>query len=125
MKYLGYFVLVVVLLCLFVANFSSTKSKFECSGELTSEGVSKSSTIYIQLEKYRWWVGFWSDSDGILYLEIPNVTVKYFENLVELGPQIQIRDDQNKIEGNFSSLSKVLALSTPSGFFDGACKSTN
>ena len=121
-KFIGYFFLIAILLFIFVANFSSVESNFECSGEMTSNGSSKPSTIYIKFEKYRWWIG--GDSDGNLYLEIPNETVQYFSNVVDVGPQVQILSSQNEIKGNFSTLSKTLAFSTPVGFFDGTCKNT-
>lgn len=120
MKYLGSLVLSALLLFVFAVNFSSVASKFECSGEISSEGASQPATIYMKLEEYRWWV--WGGSDGSVLLERPNITVEYFGHVVESGDQFHIFDDQKKIKGYFSTLSKTLAISAPFGFFDGTCK---
>lgn len=120
-KYLGASVMVALLLVVFIANQSSVESGFECSGKLSSKEGSLPTTIYIKLEEYRWWVGLWSHSDGALRLEIPNKWVEYYDRVAEVGDQVQILRDQD-LKGNFSSLSRTLALSTPKGFFDGVCK---
>ena len=62
------------------------------------------------------------DSDAALHLEIPNRDYDYFGLLKRVGDQYQIFDSQKKPKGNFSTLSKTLALDTSVGFFDGVCK---
>jgi hypothetical protein len=52
MKYLGALVLIVVLLYIFLAKFSSVDSRFECSGTMSSGGQSKPATVYIKLTEY-------------------------------------------------------------------------
>jgi len=121
LKYLGLLGLVVVLLFVVVANFSAVESCYECSGGISSEGGSRPITIYTKLEEYRWWIGLWGDSDGALYIEIPNKVVEYF-HVFEVGNQLQLFDDSKRLKGNFSTLSKTIAISTPFGFFDGTCK---
>lgn len=121
-KYVGSLALAVLLLFLFVANFSGVESRFQCSGELPSDGSSQPVTVYLKLLEYRWWVGLWSDSDASLWLEVPNNTVEYFGHVVEVGDQLQIFDSAKGLKGNFSSLSKALALGTTIGLFDGICK---
>ena len=121
LKYLGALLAVVILLFLFVANFSSVASTFECIGKTTTEGASQPSTIYIKLDEYRWWVGLWSESDASLHMEIPDSFVDYFGHVARVGDQYQIFDFNKNLKGNFSILSKALALSTPAGFFDGTC----
>ena len=120
-KYLGGLALAAILVFAFVVMFSSAESRFQCTGTLSSSGALAPASIYIKLAKYRWWVGFWSDSDAALWLEIPNATVEYFGHVVEVGEQLQIFRSGNKLAGQFSHLSKTLALSTPNGFFDGVC----
>jgi len=120
-KYLGSLLLIVIGLFLFVANFSSISSNYECLGEMSTGENKSSKTIYIVLEEYRWWVGLWSDSDGNLKLEIPNEHLDYYSQVVEVGNQLQIYDPPNEMKGHFSTLSKTLALKTPYGFFDGKC----
>lgn len=121
-KYLGALGVVAIVLLTVVFKFSSAESRFECPGKRSAGQAEKPATVYIRLAKYRWWVGLWSDSDAALWLEIPNQTVDYFGHVKEVGDQLQIYGSKNDIKGNFSTLSKALALSTPNGFFDGVCK---
>lgn len=120
-KYLGVLLLIVLGVFMFVANFSSASSNYECTGILASGETKAPKTIYIALEEYRWWVGLWSDSDGNVKLEIPNDHLDYYSHVVELGNQLQIYDPPNDMKGHFSTLSKTLSLKTPYGFFDGKC----
>jgi len=108
-------------LFLFVANFSSVASNYECTGEISFRESKEPKTIFIVLEEYRWWVGLWSDSDGNIQLEIPNELVSYYNHVVEVENQLQIYDPPKDMKGHFSTLSKMLALETPYGFFDGKC----
>ena len=48
-KYLGASVMVALLLVVFIANYSSVESGFECSGKLSSKEGSLPTTIYIKL----------------------------------------------------------------------------
>ena len=122
MKYFGAVVIAALLLFLFVVNFSSVESRLQCSGEISSKGGSRPTTIYMKVAEYRWWVGLWGDSDGALWLEIPNELFEYYGHVIEVGDQLQIFDSEKKIRGNYSTLSKTLTISTPAGFFDGTCK---
>ena len=71
----------VVLLSLFVANFSAVESHFRCPGEISSTDGSHPVTVYLKFEEYRWWVGLWSESDGAIHVDIPNAYVEYFGNV--------------------------------------------
>lgn len=120
-KYAGAAVVAAFILFLFVAYFSSVESRFRCSGDISSQGGSQPITIYMKLNEYRWWVGLWSDSDGSVWLEIPNRTLEYFERVVEIGDQLRFYE-QKEPRGHFSALSKNLAVITISWSFDGTCK---
>lgn len=122
MKILGVFVVAAILLFVFVAKFSAVESRFQCPGEVSSKGGSRPVTVYLKLEEYRWWVGLWSGSDAALHLEIPNTAFDYFGHVKRVGDQYQVFDSQKNLKGNFSTLSKTLALNTSAGFFDGVCK---
>lgn len=122
MKYLGALIVAALLLFVFVANFSTVESRFQCSGEISSESDSQPATIYMRIEEYRWWVGLWSESDGSVWLEVPNRTFDYFGHVIEVGEQLQIFDSQKKPKGHFSTLSKSLSISTPAWSFNGTCK---
>jgi hypothetical protein len=125
MKILGAVGVAVLLLFVFVANFSAVESRFQCPGELSSTDGSHPLTVFLKLEEYRWWVGLWSESDAVIHIEIPNTYVVYFGNVKKVGDQYQIFDSSQRIKGNFSTLSKVLAINLPvklqTDFFDGTC----
>lgn len=126
-KYLGFLVLGLISLLLIIANLPAPESNFRCSGEMSDEGTTQPMTVYIKLAEYGWWVGLWSDSDGSLNVEIPNTWVGYYGHIEEVGDQLQIYNgySQKTLEGNFSTLSKTLALDTPFGFFEGECSAVN
>lgn len=119
----------VLLLFVFVANFSAVESHFQCPGEISSTDGSRPVTVYLKLEEYRWWVGLWSESDAAIHVEIPNGYIDYFGNVKKVGDQYQIFDSAQRIKGNFSTLSKALAINLPlklqTDFFDGTCKKSN
>ncbi len=131
LKYFGFIILVLIGLFLFVANFSSIKSNFQCSGKITYQETTESKTIYIILEEYRWWVGLWGDSDGNMKLEIPNEDFDYFDSILENGNLLSIfktsynPNPEKKLVGNFSTLSKTLDLDTSFGVFSGSCNIIN
>ena len=125
LKYIGIPIFTLIVLFLIVVNFSAVESSFKCSGQLSLDGNTQSKTIYMKLTQYRPWVGLWSDSSGSVNLEIPNEWVEYYEHVEEVGDQYQIFETypQKTLKGNFSLLSKTLAidLESPFGFFDGLC----
>jgi len=126
MKILGIIGITVVLLFVFVAKFSAVESSFQCHGEIASTDGSHPITVYLKLEEYRWWVGLWSDSDAAIHIEVPNIYIDYFGNVKKVSNQYQIFDSSGEIKGNFSTLSKTLAINLPAklqtDFFDGICK---
>ena len=122
-KYLFTSAIVLIVIFLFLVRFTVVTSSFECPGTITSEDETQSLTIYIKIEKYRWWVKLWADPDGDFTCEIPNETVDYTQHIIKVGDQFQILDFDKHIKGNFSTLSKTLALSSDKRFFDGVCES--
>ncbi len=129
MKILGTIGVTALLLFVFVANFSAVESRFQCPGEISSTDGSRPITVYLKLEEYRWWVGLWSESDAAMHIEIPNTYVDYFGNVKKVGDQYQIFDSDKRMKGNFSTLSKALAINLPlklkTDFFDGTCKKSD
>jgi ABC-type cobalt transport system substrate-binding protein len=113
-------IFIIVIALVVVINFSAVETSFECKGKISADNMSEDSTIYIKLSEYRPWVALWNDADGDLKFEIPSQYLGFYTPIHEVGDQLQIYDDQ-KIAGNFSKLSKVLALKVPTGFFDGNC----
>lgn len=124
-KYIGSTIFGLIILFVVIVNFSGTESIFRCSGETMRYGTSQSTDVYMKLTEYRFWVDLWSDSDGSIMLEVPNEWVGYYAQVEEEGDQLQIYETypQKALKGNFSKLSKTLAidLGSPFGFFDGSC----
>lgn len=128
MKILGGLLAFAVLLFLFVANFSAVESRFECYGKIIANGTKQPATAFFKLQKYRWWVGLWSDSSGAAWIEVPNQTIRYFGHVTEAGDQLQLWDSfgvaqSSKISGIFSTLSGAIGVKLgSSSVFEGNCK---
>jgi len=125
-KIVGGLLAFALLLFLFVANFSAVESRFECNGKITANGTEQSATVFLKLEKYRWWVGLWSDSHGSAWVEVPNQTISYFGHVTEAGDQLQLWDSfgsPSNFSGTFSTLSRTFGVKLGAlGIFEGACK---
>lgn len=125
-KILGGLLASALLIFLFVANFSAVESRFECNGNITSNGAEQPTTVFLKLDKYRWWVSLWSGSKGSAWVEVPNQTVSYFGHVTEAGDQLQFWDSfgsPSNFSGIFSTLSRTLAVTLGAfGIFEGACK---
>ncbi len=125
-KILGATGVAVLLLFVFVAKFSTVESRFQCPGQISSTDGLRPITVYLKLEEYRWWVGLWSESDAAMHIELPNIHIGYYGNVKKVGDQYQIFDFAESPKGNFSTLSKTLAIQLPiklkTDFFDGTCK---
>lgn len=122
LKGIGFLLLVLAGLYVIALKFSAVESRFECAGGYLADQQEIPGTLFVRIAEYRWWVGFWSESDASLWLEIPNEAVDYFPKIREVGDQLQILGSNNAIQGNFSTLSKAISLSTPKGFFTGICR---
>jgi hypothetical protein len=123
LKVVGGLLITAVLLFLFVANFSVEESRFECDGQITTNGTEQPATLFFKLEKYRWWVKLWSDSRGSAWVELPNQTVSYFGRITEAGDLLHFWDSPGKFSGNFSTLSGAVGVDLGAfGVFDGTCR---
>lgn len=125
MKWAVVFGVFVFALILVVLNYSSVETRYKCSGEVTSNAVSRPQTLFLKIELYRWWVGLWGDSDGAVWSEIPQEITgyEYFPHVSEIGNQLQIRQSKNgNLLGHFSALSQALTLETVPGLFEGMCE---
>lgn len=116
--------LVVVLIgaFLFLMNFSARETRFACVGEITEGSQPRQTTLFIRVEEYRWWVGLWSESQGSIWLEIPNTWVQYHPHVRVVGDQLQIYENPTSPRGSFSKLSRSLYIILPTGTFTGSCK---
>lgn len=127
-KIFGFIILGVILLFIFITRFSTVESRIRCEGNTVYNKTSHPLTIYFILTEYRPWI-FWSNSDGNIKLEIPNEWNEYYPYLKKIGYNILIYEEYPQLElrGNYSELSKALAidLKPPFGFFDGNCTAEN
>ncbi len=121
LRYLGVVLFGVLLLFVLAAKFSTVETRYRCDATLMSNGNAEDLTVYLKLERYRWWVGLWSNSDGTLWMETPNQGTDYFGHLVEVGDQIQIHVSPDTLRGQFSLLSKALSVVTLRGHIEGSC----
>lgn len=121
-KYIGALLGIDILVFLFIVNFSSVNTNYECKGAIESEESNQPLTVYIAVEEYRWWVGLWSESDGNIQLESANQSINYYDHLDKTGNNLFIYEYPKEMKGSFSTLSKILTLNTPYGYFDGKCK---
>jgi len=119
LKVLGVLLLSLVALFVLTSVFSYTTTKYECSGKFAKDGKEEVGKVFIKINKYAWFTKLWADADASMNSEIPNELVNYYSNVSIVGDQYQIYD--SKLVGNFSNLSKILALKTVKGFFDGKC----
>ena len=122
LKILLLFSLLVVTCLVVLSNFSSTERRFECAGTISSREHTSDEQAFIRWEKYRWWVGLWSDSEGNIWLEIPNKTAAYYEMIEQSRDQVTIRTN-GKMAGLFSTLSNSIDIDIPVyGPFSGTCR---
>jgi len=120
-KISGGVVVAVILVFVFVANFSVVESRFQCS-DTFQEGTTQPSTAFIKVERYRWWVGLWNDSDASVTVEIPSSSrYEYFSHASEVGDALLMFDSEKRVKGRFSTLSNAFYVEGVAGFFEGNC----
>lgn len=132
LRYFAYLVPVLILGYWFLVEYSSVETKYECKGSIANAEEKMPITVFTKIVQYRWWVGLWSDNNGNVWVEIPNKALEYYEQMEVVGDQRQIYNTissdgtkAKKMAGNFSTLSRVLALKMSLGFFDGKCEPIN
>ena len=114
----------VTTLLLTIVNFSEKTSTYRCEGAVSSKGDIKSTTVYLKLTEYRWWVHLWSNNDANIRLEVPSLVFPhmYFSDVKKLGDIFQIYDLGGTQQiGVFSNLSNTLRIKLQNSFFDGKC----
>lgn len=122
-KVIAAFVALSAMLWVVLVFFSSSESRWECLGKLTIIRNPEPATAFMKLEDYRWWVGLWSDSDGMAWIEIPGVANDVYTDVRWNGHNLLLKSGLYEgFGGNFSTLSNALSLQFPGGVFDGLCK---
>ena len=115
---------VLLLLIIYVLNFSVTYYRYECNGTIQKKEAEDDLTVFLKLGVLAFHTKLWSDSDGSLWIELPNQWVDSYTDLDKVGDSYQIYSYEGALKGNFSTLSKTLMLDTGLGFYDGKCKET-
>lgn len=121
LKALGSLFLVGCLLLFIVINFSVVETRYKCTGTTVSNGLFTPTTLYMKMGKYRWWVLWGEKSDGLLWIEVPNITNEYYPRIDKTGDSFMVFDLEKHYKGKFSTLSKNLSLEIPTGLFVGDC----
>lgn len=106
----------------FVANFSAVEGRYECSGSFDGATPTVQNKGYLKLVEYRWWVGLWSDSQGSVWFEVPDVWTAYYAHVRNSGEYLQIYDGPADLKGDFSRLSRNLTIALPGGVYRGECR---
>ncbi len=116
--------IISVALLLIVVNFSEKTSTYRCEGTIQFKDDVKSTTVYLKLTEYRWWVHLWSNNDANIHLEVPSLVFPhmYFSDVKKLGDIFQIYDLGGTQQiGVFSNLSNTLRIKLQNASFDGEC----
>jgi hypothetical protein len=121
---------ILILFCLvgstvffILTQLSTVDSKYKCNGEIEYESEAYSQTIYLKIEKYRWWVLLWSNaSHGSMWAEVPNSVSRPYSRLHKVGESYLIYYGRDELAGKLSQLSGALTLNLHVGFFEGQCE---
>lgn len=120
LRKISYFLITIVIIFIVVIFFSEKTTKYECIGKFKNTNMETS--IFLKHSEYRWWVSLWSESKGMMWIEVPNKTVDVSTELREVGNLIQLLGFKNELKGMFSPLSKSISIKIDDDFFDGSCK---
>ena len=120
-------------------NFSKSETTYRCDGvtrysstfieEYSGTGnlpdviqnPDKPLTGYLKIEEFSRLVLLWSDDRHYVWWEIPNETLKVWNNTRDLGQQLQLLSYDGSLEGTFSTISLALSFVTATDEFTGAC----
>ena len=120
MKKITLILLIAVFLLVLVGFFSSKTTNYECTGSFQKNSTQKS--VFLKHKEYRFWVGLWSDSKGMLWIEIPGKDMDVVTEIKEAGTLLQLYGYSKEMKGHFSPLSKFISVKISDDFFDGQCK---
>ncbi len=107
-------------LIVLVGFFSTKTINYECTGSFQKNLTNK--VIFLKHKEYRFWVSLWSDSKGMLWIEIPGKDMDVVTDIKEVGNLLQLYGYSNEMKGYFSTLSKFISIKLSGDFYDGQCK---
>jgi len=119
-KFFGSLVLLAIVMSI-AANYSTVDYRYKCDGTITRQGITKPITLFIKIEKWRWWNRPWFKTHGVLWYEIPNEDNGAFTVIQKIGDNYLIYEYDNHYKGKFSTLSNHLVLELHSGVVDTYC----
>lgn len=121
LKVIGAFAVALVALAIVLFKFSAVETRYRCKGSLVTDQQVQSTEVFLKRQSYRWWVSFWSQSQGSIWLEIPNRTVEYYNDVS--GTDLLGLSGSEGFRGTFSTLSNALQVNVPTiGNFTGVCQ---
>lgn len=120
MKKITAIALFVISIFVIVLFFSAKSTNYECTGSFQKNSTDK--VIFLKHKEYRFWVGLWSDSKGMLWVEIPGKDLDVVTDIKEAGTLLQLYGYNKEMKGHFSPLSKFISIKISSDFYDGQCK---
>lgn len=103
-----------------VGFFSAKTINYECTGSFQKNSTNK--VIFLKHKEYRFWVSLWSDSKGMLWVEIPGKDLDVVTEIKEAGTLLQLYGYNKEMKGHFSPLSKFISIKISDDFYDGQCK---
>jgi hypothetical protein len=120
MKKIYAIVLLFISTLVVILFFSETTKNYECTGSFQKNTTDK--VIFLKHKEYRFWVGLWSESKGMLWIEIPGKDVDAVTKIKKVGNSLQLYGYSDEIKGHFSTLSKFISIKISNDFYDGQCK---
>ncbi len=103
-----------------VGFFSAKTTNYECTGSFQKNSTNK--VIFLKHKEYRFWVSLWSDSKGMLWVEIPGKDMDVVTDIKEVGNLLQLYGYSNEMKSFFSTLSKFISIKLSGDFYEVQCK---
>ncbi len=110
----------LVIAILTIGFFSTKTTNYECTGSFQKNTTDK--VIFLKHKEHRFWVSLWSESKGMLWIELPGKDMDVVTDIKEVGNLLQLYGYNKDFKGHFSTLSKFISLKISSDFYDGQCK---
>jgi hypothetical protein len=114
----------IVAIFLVIANFSEKEQRYECSGNTTGPQARADLKLYLKTTEFRWWIKLWGESQGTVWVELPREFTYSFGHVKIAGEKWDIYKDitPRQLTGDFSTLSRALAIELGQEVFRGQCR---
>lgn len=102
-------------------RFGSVETRYRCDGKTVREyGEPIQSIVFLELDIYRW-IKFRSDSDGMVWTEVPNGGSNFYPKVICMGHLVAFATGDSVMSGGYSRLSNALWVNLNGGIFEGLC----